>query len=109
MMLIALNEGFDRKSIALLLELHILESVFCSGDGVLECAALVASGLVECAIWHYGPPSPMLGQFTGYAVKLTSKGRLFVEAWKNGNQEAAVRAGIESVGATNPLPDSISG
>jgi len=109
MLLITLNEGFDRKSTNLLLEIYALEAVFCSGDGLLECAPLVASGLVECKIWHYPPPSPMAGQFGGYAVRLTSKGRLFVEAWKSGDQEAAVRAGMEPEGLANSPPAAISG
>jgi len=93
MLLITLNEGFDRKSVSTLLMLEKLESVRLSGDGRIECAALIASGLVmvlnrtECEPGLYGMP-----EVVGYLIQLSPKGPLFVDAWKRGDQDAAVKA-----------------
>ena len=92
-LLLALNDGFDRKSVDLLLALHKLGAHWVTGDGVLECAALVASGLVQSrdgrhktdgsgAHWNNGGP-PI------YTLSLTEKGERFVEGWEQGDQSAA--------------------
>ena len=85
MLLLAINEAFDRRSIDLLLSLDIMGMVFVSGEGVLECAALIAGGLVQHATYNTGQ-----SRFPGYSVSLTEKGRLFVQSWKAGKQEQAV-------------------
>ncbi len=46
MLLLAINEAFDRRSVDLLLALDLTGMLFVSGEGVLECAALIEAGLV---------------------------------------------------------------
>ena len=84
MLLLAVNEAFDRRSVDLLLALDATGMVFVSGEGVLECAALIAGGLVQRGAYNTGRPIP------SYSVSLTERGRAFVEAWKQGNQQLAV-------------------
>lgn len=91
MLLITLNEGFDRKSVSILLMLVMLDSVRLSGDGLIECAALIASGLVEVQNKTEDETGLFgMGDVVGYFIQLSNKGRLFVDAWKRGDQEAAV-------------------
>lgn len=98
MLLVTLNEGFDRKSVSILLMLDRLSAVQVSGDGLLECAPLIASGLVEVNDRIKADVSSVYrtllgdGEVVGYFVRLSDKGRLFVGAWKNGDQQAAVRS-----------------
>ena len=84
MLLLSLNEGYDKKSIELLLALEKTGQLFVSGDGVLTCASLIASDLVEKHQYNIGKPIPE------YAVQLTEKGKKLIEAWKSGDQEGAV-------------------
>ena len=96
MLLVALNEAFDRKSIDLLLTVARLGRIVgVTADGLPHYAGLVASNLV-CLVrdfqettadghkgsWHLG--------IGAYAACLTDKGKLFVEGWKNGDQRAAI-------------------
>jgi hypothetical protein len=85
MLILAVNEAFDRRSIDLLLALDSTGPVMCNGEGVLECAALISTGLAEGhrlgGIAAGVPP---------YSVMLTDRGRAFVAAWKKGDQRAAV-------------------
>jgi hypothetical protein len=89
MLLLALNEAFDRRSIDLLLTLESTSPLVSGGEGVLECAALIAAGLVrsesQLLTWAMGPPS--------YVLCLTEKGRAFVASWRAGDQRAAVTPG----------------
>ena len=92
MMLLSINEAFDRRSVDLLLALDVTGRLVVSGEGVLECAALVAAGLVQPGSLHHN----MDGRsFTTYSVSLSEKGSAMVRAWKAGNQALAV-------GAQNP-------
>ena len=103
MLLLALNEGFDRRSIDMLLALDKLKGIMLWGDGVLNCAALVASSMVSVEEKH---EEIDLGEgFLGrriehrvqkYWIELSVKGRHFVEAWKRGDQSAAVKAGVSN-------------
>ena len=86
MLLLSLNEGYDKKSIELLLALEKTGRLFVSGDGVLTCAALIASDLVEKKQFNVGKPIPE------YAIELTQKGRKLIDEWKAGNQEGVVSA-----------------
>ncbi|MGA9067901.1 MAG: HNH endonuclease signature motif containing protein [Bryobacteraceae bacterium] len=95
MMLITLNEGFDHGAVNTLLALHKLDDIKVSGDGVLQCASLIASGFVEVEKRHNLSGGGFFpGPVSDYIVTLSDKGRLIVEAWKRGDQEAAVNAGI---------------
>jgi hypothetical protein len=93
MLLISLNEGFPRQTMDLLLGLAKADTLIVSGEGVLQCAALLASDLVEF------DPTPEGGFFLSkgaepheqrYRLELSKKGRLLVDAWKRGSQEEVV-------------------
>lgn len=86
MLLLALNEALDRRSIDLLLALDTVGQTFVGGEGVLECASLIAAGLVERYTYNTGKPIP------SYGVGLTNKGRAMVAGWKSGDQRAALGA-----------------
>jgi HNH endonuclease len=81
LLLLALNQAFDTHTIDVLLTLSTVPKLFVSGEGVLQCAGAIASGLVSF-------------QAEGHAdilyVQLTPRGRHFVNAWKNGDQNAAI-------------------
>jgi hypothetical protein len=62
-----------------------IRDIMASGDAVLNAASLVASGMIETMQLNTNPP-----RFDLYLIKLSSKGRMFVNAWKNGEQKAAV-------------------
>jgi len=92
MLALALNEAFDRRSVDMLLALHKLEQIWrLTGDGALQLAPLVAAGLVHVRRYPEGriggrlPVSEMM-----YLAELTAKGKLFVDAWRKGDQSAAV-------------------
>lgn len=104
-LLLALNEGFDRRSVDTLLALDVLGGVMVWGDGLLTCASLVASGLVEVnekdeiveTNGFFGPGKTQ--QVAKYWVELSAKGHAFVKAWKRGDQDAAVRASDAAMNA----------
>jgi hypothetical protein len=81
MLLLTLNEGFDRRSVDLLLALEKTGKVAISADSLLlGCGSLIASSLVDfSALDHHT-----------FWVELSAQGRLFVEGWKSGDQQAAV-------------------
>ncbi len=91
-LLASLNEAFDRRSIDLLLALDHPKPLFVSGEGVLECAALIASGFVKRRTYKnlrgIGTLMPT------YSVELSERGKSFVKAWKEGRQ-------VDAVGKTN--------
>ena len=92
--LLALNEAFDRKSTDVLLALDLLQNLYITGDGVLECAALIASGMVDVRSGQHdlapGAPQWDHGGPPLYTVSLSIRGSTFVSAWKNGQQVEAV-------------------
>jgi hypothetical protein len=80
----ALNHAFDRRSIDLLLAIDKIGWLQVSGDGVLECAALVAADYIRVAIQQViGSPSQYV-----YRLLFTERGRQFVDGWKRGDQNA---------------------
>jgi hypothetical protein len=94
LVLLSLNEGFDKHSIDLLLALSHLGFHYVSGDGVLNCASLIAAGLIESTRGMFredgsGQLSDRLG-IQVYTLHLTEKGKRFVEGWKSGKQDMAV-------------------
>ena len=97
-LLLALNEGFDRRSVDTLLALDVLGGVMLWGDGLLACSSLVASGLVHVeaqrelveTVGFWDPQK--VARVAKYWVELSSKGHAFVGAWKRGDQAAAVNA-----------------
>ena len=86
MLQLAMNEAFDRRAIDLLLTFDKINHVFVSGEGVLQCASLIAAGLVERREYQTGSPIP------DYSVNLTKRGRAMVKAWKQGDQKGATEA-----------------
>jgi hypothetical protein len=84
MLLLAINEAFDRRSVDLLLALSVVGRTWVSGEGVLECASLIAAGLVDRRQFNTGSPIP------AYTVSLTEHGETLVAAWKAGDQAAAI-------------------
>jgi len=90
-MQLALNEAFDRRSINLLIAISKINRIDVSGEGVLDCASLISADLVSVRLLTGtigragGGPSKAI-----YQLALTEKGKLFMEAWQNGDQEKAV-------------------
>ncbi len=92
MLLLALNEALDRNAVDILLLLDKLGEVKrLSGEGVLAFASLVAGDMV--VVHEYTETS---GRFSGVTnmcrASLSDKGKLFVEAWKSGDQAKAIAA-----------------
>lgn len=90
MLLMALNAAFDRRAIDLLLTIAIkgrIESI--SGDGVPVYAPLVASNLVTLQERPYRTSRDVQHRYE-YVVFISDRGKLFVEAWKQGDQRAAI-------------------
>lgn len=91
LLLLALNEAFDRRSVDVLLALDTLGPIKrLTGDGVIGLAPLVAAGMVNIRDhWHetgsgsgYQDSEPM------YLAELSEKGKLLVDGWKKGDQAA---------------------
>jgi HNH endonuclease len=109
-LLLALNEAFDRRSIDILLALDSKDSItmshdresslVCSGDGLIQLAGLIASGLLNAQEHHNGGYTG--GTDYKYFYSLTEKGRLFVEGWKRGNQTDAIRHCSNVTGSCRP-------
>ena len=93
MLQLSLNEAFDKKSINMLLTFAKRNYIDVSGEGVLECSSLIAADLVEVRqlTGTLGEPSSNGPCKAIYSLKLTQKGKLFIEAWKKGDQEAAIQ------------------
>lgn len=92
MLLLALNEAFDRRSIDILLVLAQSNFIdWVTGDGVPSYAALAASGFVTITQTphqtHNAGRSGNQMQLL-YRINLTEKGRIFVEGWKKGDQRS---------------------
>jgi hypothetical protein len=88
MLLLALNEAFEKKMVDIMLALDKLGDVRrLSGDGILSVSSLIAADLVE--VVEHGEPSGG-GMSTMYLLRLNEKGRQFVDAWKRGDQAAAI-------------------
>jgi hypothetical protein len=91
MLLLTINEAYDRKTIDVLAALGKVGTVFVSGDGLLTCAGLVAAGLVEVSTWGQQSFDPRFGfQIPSYRVTLTPRGDKLLAAWRAGDQAAAV-------------------
>lgn len=82
-MLVAISRAFDVEAIDRLLFLESLKKDFLvvSGDGLLHFARLVGAGLASAV-----QKSNNNWQLVTYAVNISDKGRLLVEAWKQGDR-----------------------
>ena len=88
-LLMALNEAFDRRAVDILLAMEQVQTVLCSGDGIGDFAPLIASGYVETPFFSGNLSGPHFGK---HQITLIAKGRAFLDAWKKGDQVAAVNA-----------------
>ena len=84
MILLALNDAFDKGQVDLLLMLDKVKALWISADSVANFAGLLAAGMVRLFEGNYNVP------ITHYHVALSEKGQTFVSGWKNGKQEAAI-------------------
>jgi hypothetical protein len=95
-LLLSLNEGFDKRSVDILLALAKLGGIMVWGDGLLQVAALIASSYVASeAQTRKIETEGLLGKRITleperYWITLTTKGRALVDAWRRGDQTAAV-------------------
>ncbi len=86
MLLLSLNDGFDRQSVDLLLALKELGSYYVDGSGVLQCASLIASGLVYSKPGIFNEKgsgvhvNPTMSDTPVYTLGFTDKGNNFVDA-----------------------------
>lgn len=80
MLLVTVNEAYDRRTVDLLLAVYKAVTLGLSGG---ECAALIASGLADVEPVQNGP-------LVTYFATLNQKGKLFVEGWLKGDQAAAI-------------------
>jgi hypothetical protein len=92
-LLVALNQGFDRRGMDLLLFVHKTKDtrLWLSGDGVLAFAGLIGCGLVAIADTDVifiapGHPGKKFTQ-TSHKLALTLRGCVLVQAWLDGNEE----------------------
>lgn len=93
MLLLTINEAYDRKTLGVLMALSKVGDVYVSGDGILGCAALIAADLIEVSVWGFPALSHMQGvQVPSYRLSLTERGKTLMAAWREGNQAAAVAA-----------------
>jgi hypothetical protein len=82
-LLLSLNEAFDRKAIDVLLTLRKIQKITLRGEGILEIAGLISSDLVE---WRQSHTDV-------FDINLSKKGSIFVEAWSTGKLDEAFSAG----------------
>lgn len=82
-MLVAISRAFDLESIDRLLFLESCKKDFLvvSGDGLLHFGRLIAAGLAKV-----DQKSNNSWQIVTYAVNISDKGRLLIEAWKQGDR-----------------------
>ena len=91
--LVSLSQAFDMATVDHLLFLNKpeAENLKVSGDGVIQFSRLISAGLATFRFLMQNGPLVL------YAVKLTNKGKLLVEAWSSGNRQAVAEA-------MNPTP-----
>lgn len=92
MLLLSINEAFDKRTISLLQTISCVGEIYLSGDELLECAELVAGEWIETN--RFGLPTQTQTGLTVpfYRVSLTDRGKRLISAWKEGNQAKAVAA-----------------
>lgn len=82
-MLVAISRAFDIDAVDRLLFLNGCEKDFLvvSGDGLLHFGRLIAAGLATV-----NPKANNNGLLVTYCVNISDKGRLIIEAWKQGDR-----------------------
>lgn len=89
-LLLTLNAAYDKASIDTLLVLHQLQTITISGDALLQRGGLLASGLIE--IGKHVASAATAGADI-MSIRLSAKGRGFVDAWMEGNEADAYLGG----------------
>ena len=109
-LLVALNQGFGRQSMELLLFLHKTQDnqLWYSADGLLSYAGLIGAGLVVIAQTEVTSLAPSgRGKFTqtSHKLALTERGSLLIEAWLAGNEQRyrELVSGDSSQTGVNPV------
>lgn len=99
LLLLSLNEAFDRRSVDMLLALDHMNGVMVSGDGLLNCAPLIASNLITVdererpindGSSMFGIHGYLRKEVEKYWIVLSPRGCQFVDAWKSGDQNDAI-------------------
>ena len=87
--LVALGAAFDREAIDRLLFLSICPNdyLIVSGDGLLHFSRLIAAGLARVEL-----KANNAWQLVTYAVNISPKGKLLIEAWKSGDRVRVAEA-----------------
>jgi hypothetical protein len=93
-LLLALNQAFDQRAIDLILALGALRNLYVTGDGVLSCAGLVASGYLDVRTGQHdlpaGAPRWDRGGAPLYTISLSPLGQQLLSGWREGRQELVV-------------------
>ncbi len=82
-MLVAITRAFDVEAIDRLLFLELCEKdyLIVSGDGLLNFSRLIAAGLADME-----QKANNANQLVTYAVNISDKGGLLIEAWREGDR-----------------------
>lgn len=82
-MLVAITRAFDVEAVDKLLFLSLCKKDFLivSGDGLLHFARIIAAGMASVT-----PKANNNDLIVTYAVNLSEKGRLLIEAWREGDR-----------------------
>ena len=98
-MLVAISQAFDLDAIDRLLFLSLYDKDFLivSGDGVLPFARLTAAGLTSVSM-----KANNCWELVTYAVNMTEKGKLLIQAWRDGDRARLVGALGAPVSAASP-------
>jgi hypothetical protein len=105
-MLVSLNQGFDKKAKDKLLFLAAADRPkLYSADAILEFAGLIASGLVKCGPERFEVKARGIGadlSKSRFPLELTAKGKMVLEAWRKGDQQALGKALALGAGPAAP-------
>jgi hypothetical protein len=88
-MLVALSHAFDVESVDRLLFLSLCpkDYLVVSGDGLLAFSRLIAAGLASVE-----QKANNAWQLVTYAVNISPKGKLLMDAWKQGDRTRLANA-----------------
>jgi hypothetical protein len=97
-MLVAISRAFDVEAVDRLMFLNPLRKdyLIVSGDGLLQFARLIAAGLAS-----FTQKANNNFQIVTYAINISSKGKLLVEAWQIGDRTRVALALRGPVPAVN--------
>lgn len=87
-LLLSLNEGFNKLAIDVLLVMPTIGQLSVTGDGFIHISSLITGGYLYPSIMVTAAGSGGGGSIT---LKLTEKGKTFIDAWKAGNHRDAIQ------------------